>query len=230
VEFRDGAKVGLVGRSGGGKSTLFAALLRLVELETGKIVWDGVELRQVAKRRLRRHIVVIPQEAIVFRGTLRYNLDPFSSHSDAEIRAALNQARIAHLALDEALAELSVGERALVCLARAFVRAAGAKLVLLDEANSALDAQTDAFIQHQVTRAHFSRATVLVIAHRLETVIGMDSILVMDAGAVVEQGAPRDLLQRADSAFSKLVGETGEDAAGKLKAAAAWGRQGGEAS
>ncbi|KAH9256602.1 hypothetical protein BASA81_005106 [Batrachochytrium salamandrivorans] len=211
VTFASGEHCGIVGKSGGGKSTLFAALLRLVDLSSGSIFLDGVDVTTVSKQLLRSKIVVVPQEAVVFKGTLRYNVDPFKERTDLEVWQALRDSSIDSLALNNdletPLGEISVGERALICMARAILRPG--RVVLLDEASSALDSKTDLKIQHTI-RQKFASSTLLMIAHRLDTVIDLDSILVIGQGRVVEKASAFDLLQNPNSAFSNLVRETGK--------------------
>lgn len=212
VTFASGEHCGIVGKSGGGKSTLFAALLRLVDLSSGSILLDGVDVTTMSKQLLRSKIVVVPQEAVVFKGTLRYNVDPFQERTDLEVWQALRDSSIDSLALNDdletPLGEISVGERALICMARAILRPG--RVVLLDEASSALDSKTDLKIQHTI-RQKFASSTLLMIAHRLDTVIDLDSILVIGHGKVVEKASAFELLQDPDSAFSKLVRETGKE-------------------
>jgi ABC-type multidrug transport system fused ATPase/permease subunit len=204
---------GVVGRSGAGKSSLLAALLRLVELRAGRVLVDGRDIAHVNAATLRQVYNVIPQEAVVFQGSLRFNLDPTSEHSDVALTDALTRASLPHLvaSLDvDSLGDLSAGERSLLCLARALLRTKS-PVVLLDEASSALDASTDLLIQRTI-RKSFASNTVVMIAHRLETVIDVDTIVVVAEGRVVESGPPEDLLRDPLSAFSRLVEEVGETA------------------
>lgn len=159
---------------------------------------------------------------------IRYNLDPFNERSDAEIWEALRASHIAriaeadpdklHMAIADNGSNLSVGERALICMARAILRKS--RIVCLDEASSALDSNTDALIQKTI-REHFQDSSLLVIAHRLDTVIDLDTVLIMGQGRVIEKDSPHALLLRPDSAFSALVDETGPASARMLREKAA---------
>jgi ABC-type multidrug transport system fused ATPase/permease subunit len=193
-----GTKAGIVGRTGSGKSSLFAALLRFVECERGRVVIDGVDTSTLRPAELRARLAVIPQDPVLLPGTLRENLDPFGTRTDDEVRAALAKVGVADklLALPGGLAHLftadgarlSAGERQLLCLARAVLH--NAKVVLVDEATANLDVETDTRIQ-RVLRTELAGATVLCIAHRRDTLADADQFVVLDAGHVarVEQGA-----------------------------------------
>ena len=185
-----GSKVGVVGRTGSGKSSLFTALLRLVEPERGRVVVDGVDTSTLRLGDLRAAVEVVPQDPVLLPGTLRDNLDPSGAYPDAAIIAALTKVGLADRLLDAdgqgldvALAaddgQLSAGERQLLCLARALLR--GAKLVLIDEATSHLDAETDVRIQ-RLLAVDFAAATVLTIAHRRETLASADRVVTLEGG------------------------------------------------
>lgn len=230
-----GAKVGIVGRSGSGKSSTLVALFRLVEdhCHSGTISIDGVDIDQVGLSQLRSRLSIIPQDPVLFSGTLRTNLDPVDAlkdapDADARMWAALDLAGLKEYimtlpgGLDEPVAEFgsnfSVGQRQLICLARVLLRKS--KILLLDEATSSVDSRTDAAMQAAIKTA-FPDCTVLTIAHRLSTIAHMDKILVVDAGQVVEYAPPVELLNDPNSAFSALVDELGEAAAAKLRELAA---------
>ena len=217
-----GTRVGIVGRTGAGKSSVFTALLRLVEPWRGiepsdnlssevderrdcgaeepqvsGVSIDGVDVASIPLSRLRRAISVIPQDPVLFAGTLRSNIDPFRQSSDEACLEALERVQLAgshSLAstIDESGANLSVGERQLLCLARAILRRN--KILLMDEATANVDADTDRRIQ-DVVRSHFAGATVLTIAHRLATVMDYDSIVVVSGGLVVASGQPAVVLK-----------------------------------
>jgi ABC-type multidrug transport system fused ATPase/permease subunit len=213
---RRGEKIGVVGRTGAGKSSLIMCLFRLAELAEGGIRVDGVQINALALQELRRRIAIIPQEPTMFQGTLKSNLDPFGERSDEELRRALEYCllgdllRSSPLGLDTPVAYMgdnfSLGQQQLICLARAMLNPS--RLLLLDEATAALDTDTDAAVQ-RVLRTHFSERTIITIAHRLDTIIDSDRILVMDAGRVAEFDTPHALLTRPNSIFARLCEQTG---------------------
>ncbi|XP_063890832.1 uncharacterized LOC110383917 [Helicoverpa armigera] len=211
-EIQSGWKVGVVGRTGAGKSSLIAALFRLSDI-SGSIKIDGVDTEGLAKKTLRSKISIIPQEPVLFSATLRYNLDPFDDYSDDDIWRALEQVELKEgiPALDFKVAEggtnFSMGQRQLVCLARAILRSN--KILIMDEATANVDPQTDALIQKTIRR-QFASCTVLTIAHRLNTIMDSDRVLVMDQGEVAEFDHPHILLSNPNSKFFSMVRETGE--------------------
>ncbi len=224
---RAGEKVGVVGRTGAGKSSLIQALFRLAAPAKGAIRIDGVDTAQLALAALRRKIAILPQEPVMFAGTLRSNLDPFCERPDAEILRALELCLLRPLAEGhpDGLAQpveslgrnFSLGQQQLVCLARALLN--DSRLLLLDEATAALDAATDAKVQ-AVLRSAFAARTILTIAHRIDTIIDSDRILVMDAGAVAEFDTPAALLRDEGSIFSQLCRQLGGESFGGLRDAA----------
>lgn len=209
-----GESIGIVGRTGSGKSSLFRALLRLTELEKGSILVDGVDISRLGLAMLRSTVSIIPQDPMLFSGSIRYNLDPRGSHDDAKLWMALNKAHLGatvrglpgglSYVVSESGDNFSSGQKQLLCLARALVR--HSRLLLLDEATSSVDSETDELIQ-QTIRQEFGggKATVLTIAHRLRTVLDADKILVMDAGRVAEFASPGELLRNPNSIFFRLV-------------------------
>lgn len=227
---RSGQRCGVVGRTGAGKSTLTAALFRLVEIESGKIALDGMDLSTVGLANVRGRkngMSIIPQDPVLYSGTLRECLDPFGDVSDDNILDALRAVRVGDAAVrgrdaledyvEEGGRNYSVGERQLLCLARAIL--AKPKVLVLDEATASVDGETDAFIQRML-RTRFDGTTLLTIAHRLHTVMDYDVILSMDDGYAVEFGSPRDLLAKEDGLFSSLVDSTGKESSAALRAAA----------
>ncbi|EQC41399.1 hypothetical protein SDRG_01370 [Saprolegnia diclina VS20] len=218
VSFRikAGEKVGVVGRTGAGKSSVALALFRLYPLASGRILLDGVDASTVDMRLLRSRLSIITQSPILFKGTLRGYLDPFGDCSDDDLWRALEKvelrSRVASYAatLDAPLEEngenLSVGERQMLCMARALL--SDAQIVVLDEATASVDAETDAKLQ-RVLRSEFKDATVLTIAHRLDTVLDANRIMVLDAGRVVQFGSPMSLIARGEGHFYNLVKEGG---------------------
>ncbi|XP_038033035.2 ATP-binding cassette sub-family C member 10 isoform X2 [Anas platyrhynchos] len=206
-----GEKVGVVGRTGSGKSTLFLALFRMLELKAGRILLDGVDSRLVGLEELRSRLAIIPQDPFLFSGSIRENLDPQGKRTDAELHEVLEQCHLRDAVtrmggLDSELGErgksLSVGQRQLVCLARALLTQA--KVLCIDEATASVDQQTEQLLQ-QTIRQRFADKTVLTIAHRLNTVLDSDRVLVMQAGRVAELGSPSSLRQQDGSLFQRLL-------------------------
>ncbi|KAM3966702.1 ATP-binding cassette subfamily C member 4 [Aphomia sociella] len=209
---KEGWKIGVVGRTGAGKSSLISALFRLTDIE-GSVKIDGIDTAGVAKKNLRSKISIIPQEPILFSATIRYNLDPFENYSDDDIWRALEQVELKEAipALDFKVSEggsnFSMGQRQLICLARAVLRSN--KVLVMDEATANVDPQTDALIQKTI-RKEFTNCTVITIAHRLNTIMDSDRVLVMDKGHAVEFDYPYILLSNPNSNFSLMVKETSE--------------------
>ncbi|KAJ3101164.1 hypothetical protein HDU97_001630 [Phlyctochytrium planicorne] len=224
VNINSGEKIAIVGRTGAGKSTIILALLRLVELSGGSVVIDGVDISKIGLTDLRKRLAVIPQDPVLFSGTLRSNLDPFNEHSDAELWDVLARSDLKHvvsanpkhleMAVTEGGENWSTGQRQLICLARAMLR--NASIVILDEATASVDLATDDFIQKAIRR-DFEGKTVLTIAHRLNTVIDYDRVLVLEAGKVAEFDSPSSLLSDTSSKFYAMVSDTGEANAEMLK-------------
>eukprot|EP00667_Euglena_gracilis_P000239 EG_transcript_239 len=207
VRFAAGERVGICGRTGSGKSSLLLALFRMLHVEGGHIAVDGVDIAAVPLGRLRARLAVIPQDAVLFAGTVRYNLDPFSQIPDAKLWDALRIAQLANAVatLDQEVLEngenFSGGQRQLFCLARAFLK--DARILCLDEATASVDPDTDRAVQ-EVIRTAFSSCTVLTVAHRLSTILDYDKVLVLGEGRVLEFGRPGELL-RGPSTFRALV-------------------------
>jgi ABC-type multidrug transport system fused ATPase/permease subunit len=232
---RSGEKVGVVGRTGSGKTTLLMALFRMLELSAGRVLLGGVDICRAPLRDLRRRVAIIPQEPVMFKGTVRSNLDPFGGCSDGELWHALSlvhlKAAVAELpgGLDAPVAEgganFSLGRRQLVCMARCVLRRT--KLLVLDEATAAMDLHTDALVQRAVRKA-FAERTTLTIAHRLDTIIHSTRVLAMARGEVVEFGEPKALLGDGGSMFSRLVEDTGPVASAALRRMAAEGPDDGD--
>ncbi|XP_021899667.1 putative ABC transporter C family member 15 [Carica papaya] len=207
-------KIGVVGRTGSGKSTLIQALFRIVEPSRGRILIDGLDISTIGLQDLRTRLGIIPQDPTLFQGTMRTNLDPLQEHSDQEIWEVLRKCHLVDIVrqdkrlLDAPVAEdgknWSVGQRQLVCLARVLLKKR--RILILDEATASIDTATDNLIQETI-REETSRCTVITIAHRIPTVIDNDLVLVLDEGKVVEYESPRKLLEDNCSSFSKLVAE-----------------------
>lgn len=211
-----GEKIGIVGRTGSGKSSLVAALFRLVEVSSGKIRVDNLDIADISLEHLRSHLSVIPQDPVLFDGTVRSNLDPFKTCSDATIWEALENTKLlekvanmdgqlqAHIGTGRE--SFSIGERQLLCLARALLR--NSKILVLDEATAAVDPETEVAVQNTIQK-EFKHCTVLTIAHRLSTVTSCDRILVMGKGQVLEMDTPANLMSNPNSHFSRMLGAAG---------------------
>ncbi|XP_011505353.1 PREDICTED: probable multidrug resistance-associated protein lethal(2)03659 [Ceratosolen solmsi marchali] len=202
-------KIGIVGRTGAGKSSLIQSLFRLAENQ-GSIEIDGINVDEIGLHDLRKKISIIPQEPFLFSGSLRKNLDPFESYEDTILWQALEEVELKEMGLmahvNEGGSNMSVGQRQLVCLARAIVK--NNPILVLDEATANVDPKTDELIQTTI-RKKFENCTVLTIAHRLNTVMDSDRILVMEAGMVVEFDHPHILLQKESGYLKSMVNETG---------------------
>ncbi|KAG7392330.1 hypothetical protein PHYBOEH_006433 [Phytophthora boehmeriae] len=209
-----GEKVGVCGRTGSGKSSLMSVLFRVVELSSGCVRIDGVDISTITVHQLRTKLTIIPQDPMLFSGSLRMNLDPFAEQSDDQLWDVLRKVHLADTVsgwgrgLDYEVAEkgenLSVGQRQLLCIARALIR--DSKVIVMDEATANVDQESDKLIQ-QTVKESFGGGdrTVLCIAHRIETIMDSDKILVLDAGEVVEYDSPSALLQIKGGAFHSLV-------------------------
>jgi ATP-binding cassette subfamily C (CFTR/MRP) protein 1 len=205
-------------RLGAGKSTLMTALMRLVELDDGAILIDGVDTSQLGLRRLRSSIAVIPQDPVLFSGSVKTNLDPFDNHTEHRLMAVLERVGLfsqdspwAIQSLDDNILQdgenLSVGQRQLLVIARALLDGAG--IVICDEATASIDAEADARIQ-KVLRTDFADATTLTVAHRLNTIMDSTHILVMSDGKAVEFDTPSKLLAKGGF-FKDLVDKWEEE-------------------
>ncbi|CAM9243656.1 unnamed protein product [Choristocarpus tenellus] len=209
-------RVGIVGRTGAGKSSLMTVLFRLVEPQPGSVVEiDGVDTLSMGLEDLRSKLAIVPQDPILFRGTVRSNMDPFGDYSDAAMWDALRQAHIdtsisSSGGLDAPIGEnggnLSVGERQLMCMARALLRQSS--ILVMDEATANVDPETDILIQATM-REEFRNCTVLCIAHRLHTIIYYEKVMVLERGRLMEYAAPATLLNDPNSLFHALCEKTG---------------------
>ncbi|XP_018549671.1 ATP-binding cassette sub-family C member 5 isoform X1 [Lates calcarifer] len=204
--------IGIVGRTGSGKSSLAVALFRLVELTGGSIIIDGINIAQIGLDDLRSKLAIIPQEPVLFIGTVRTNLDPWDQYSDSEIWEALEKTHIKemvsqlphslHSEVTENGENFSVGERQLLCVARALLR--NSKILILDEATAAIDTETDRLIQETI-RCAFGSCTTLIIAHRLNTVMSCSRVMVLDNGQILEFDTPAALLADESSRFRAMI-------------------------
>jgi ABC-type multidrug transport system fused ATPase/permease subunit len=240
-------RIGVVGRTGAGKSSLTLALFRFLEAREGSIHIDSLDISKIKLHALRSRLAIIPQDPVLFSGTIRSNLDAFDEHEDSALRDALlrvhlvtaeeiesinnsssssgtatpvpptpngttknlNKNPFLHLSspITEGGLNLSQGQRQLLCLARAIV--SRPKIMVLDEATSAVDMATDTLIQRSI-REEFGDSTLIVIAHRLSTIADFDKILVLDDGKVAEFGTPKELFALENGVFRGMVGESGE--------------------
>jgi ATP-binding cassette, subfamily C (CFTR/MRP), member 4 len=226
IELEPGRKVGIVGRTGAGKSSFLQALFRIFEpYPSGCISIDGINTSEIGLRDLRSNLSIIPQEPFCFKGSIRSNLDPFKKFNDNELWYALEMVGMKNTIdtnsdkLDANVSEngsnWSVGERQLICLARAILR--NSRVVVMDEATSSIDTKTDKIIQDFIRTKSglFANSTVITIAHRLNTIIDYDYILVLDDGRVMEYDTPYTLLQKKaedpSAYFLRLVNEMGKE-------------------
>jgi len=208
-------KIGIVGRTGAGKSSLISALFRLTEPE-GRVIIDGIDSKSIGLHELRSKISIIPQDPVLFSGTMRKYLDPFSDYPEEKLWAVLEAVNLKNTVseltggLDSVMTEgganFSVGQRQLVCMARAILKRN--RILVLDEATANVDQKTDALIQMTI-REKFKNCTVLTIAHRLDTIMDSDRIMLLDAGHLTEFYEPAVLLENPKSLFYGLVEQTG---------------------
>lgn len=210
---------GIVGRTGCGKSTTLLTLFRLIDVSEGTILLDGVDTASIGVDALRRQLAIIPQDPVLFSGTIRSNLDPWNAHPDSrlwevlettQLKGAVQAAGGLEAQMSEGGNSFSVGQRQLLCLTRALL--ADAHTVCLDEATANIDGNTDMLIQRALRdlvqggpQDKRSGRTLLVIAHRLDTILSCDRIVVLSKGRVVEFGAPADLINRPGGAFAKML-------------------------
>ncbi|PAV78537.1 hypothetical protein WR25_09567 [Diploscapter pachys] len=246
INVKAGEKVGVVGRTGAGKSSLALALFRIVEPSGGQILIDDIDVSTIGLHDLREHLTIIPQDPVLFTGTLRFNIDPTGIHSDESVWKALEHSNLKSFVqnlpkgleydINEGGENISVGQRQLVCLTRALLRKS--KILVLDEATAAVDSNTDSLIQIELAREvhkyeltypdetlqigifddkdydesikvtirkEFASSTVITIAHRLNTIMDYDRVLVMEKGRVAEFDAPQTLLSDKNSIFHSLA-------------------------
>jgi ABC-type multidrug transport system fused ATPase/permease subunit len=238
MHVKGGERIGVVGRTGAGKSSIMSTLFRLVEISGGSITIDGINISTIGLHDLRSRLAIIPQDPTLFRGTVRSNLDPFEEHTDLELWSALRQADLvspdadpadrkadaSRIHLDSVVEEdglnFSLGQRQLMALARALVR--NCQIIVCDEATSSVDMETDDKIQNTIATG-FRGKTLLCIAHRLRTIIGYDRICVMDSGRIAELDTPLELWRKG-GIFRSMCDRSGirvEDIKGARDALAA---------
>ena len=217
LEINPGEKIGIVGRTGGGKSSLVLALFRIIEASEGKIEIDGEDIHNIPLKKLRRSLSIVPQEPFLLEGTIKTNLDPLILYSDDEIDEVLRNVKLYEMLehnnnnktvlnginteIKEYGNNLSIGCRQLLCVARAILRKS--KIIILDEATSSVDQKTEEIITNAVDNM-FKDSTVITIAHRINTVKSCDRVIVMDQGEIVEIGKPDELIKNIRSKFYSL--------------------------
>lgn len=206
-----GMQVGIVGRTGAGKSSILNAIFRLNPICQGCILVDGINIADVPVRYLRSHFAVVPQSPFLFKGSLRTNLDPFRANDDFKIWKVLEKCHVKEeveasggldIHVKESGISFSVGQRQLLCLARALLKSS--KVLCLDECTANVDTQTASKLQNAIA-SECRGMTVITIAHRISTVLNMDNILILDQGILIEQGNPQILLQDEQSRFSSFA-------------------------
>ena len=219
LDFKSGEKIGICGRTGSGKSSMMISLFRISELEKdgGQIIIDGKDTATIGTSALRLNLSIIPQDPVMFSNTIRYNLDPFETASEEELWTVLEKVQmveavaslpdgINHL-VSEGGSNFSLGQRQLICIARSLLRKP--KILVMDEATASIDNTTDGQIQ-QMIRENFADATVLTIAHRLNTIMDSDRVLVLDDGNIAEFDAPGTLLKKEGGHFRAMVEKSQE--------------------
>lgn len=223
MHVKGGERIGVVGRTGAGKSSIMSTLFRLVEISSGSITIDGLNISTIGLYDLRSRLAIIPQDPTLFKGTVRSNLDPFHEHDDMALSHALKQAGLlpsntaisdhntdSGINLDTVVEEdglnFSLGQRQLMALSRALVR--GSQIIVCDEATSSVDMETDTKIQNTIATG-FRGKTLLCIAHRLRTIVGYDRICVMDAGNIAELDSPLELWKKEGGIFRSMCDRSG---------------------
>ncbi|KAG5950186.1 hypothetical protein E4U53_005410 [Claviceps sorghi] len=236
-DVKNNERIGVIGRTGAGKSSLTLALFRFLEARSGQVKIDGIDISKIRLHDLRSRLAIIPQDPVLFSGTIRTNLDPFDDHSDEELKDCLSRVHLVESepstpanepssaagstmapkntnifrdlssGVSESGGNLSQGQRQLLCIARAIV--SRPKVMVLDEATSAVDMATDALIQRSI-REQFTDSTLIVIAHRLSTIADFDRILVLSEGTVAEFGSPRELWDKKGGVFRDMCEHSGE--------------------
>jgi ABC-type multidrug transport system fused ATPase/permease subunit len=213
-EINGNEKIGIVGRTGSGKSTICLCLFRILEPLEGTIYIDGEDITKIGLEILRKNLTIIPQDPCLMEGSLRYNIDPFDSKNDEEIISILKKIGFEYTETDDQIlnrkieqggSNLSVGEKQLVCIARAIIRKT--RIVVMDEATANIDMKTEEKIQKALQYV-LNNSTVITVAHRIKTIIDYDRILVLDNGNVIEYDTPQNLLKNEKSLFFELYSKS----------------------
>ena len=217
-EIDAGSKIGIIGRTGSGKSSILQVLFRLVNPESGTVYIDGQDYMDIDLHCLRKQMSVIPQSSVLFSAPVKDNLDPLHEHTDEEIINVLEEVKLKDIILEYDLGlyaevradevSLSSGQKQLLCLARAILR--NNKIVIMDEATANVDNETDRLIQETIT-LKFKECSLLIIAHRLRTIIDSDKIMVINKGICAEYGTPLQLYHTEDSIFKSILTHTGPE-------------------
>jgi len=208
LDIKPSEKIGVCGRTGAGKSSLSLSLFRIMEASQGSIFIDGVDISRLGLQLLRSRLTIIPQDPVLFSSSLRFNLDPASQYSDQDVNRCLSLAGLGQFSgqLDMQVQEkgenFSVGQRQLMCLARALLRST--RILLLDEATAAVDLETDDVVQNTI-REQFRDCTVLTIAHRLNTIMDSDRVMVLEEGRILEFDRPQVLIDNQQTVFYSLA-------------------------
>jgi ABC-type multidrug transport system fused ATPase/permease subunit len=208
-------KVGIVGRTGSGKSTITLCLFRILEATEGRIMIDDVDISTIGLDKLRKSLTIIPQDPALIEGSLRYNIDPLDKYSDSDIMKVMEKIGFDYIVkrsnegLYQEIAEggsnLSVGEKQLICITRAILRKS--KIIIMDEATASIDYKTEEMIQKAITEL-LNDSTFITIAHRIKTIINYDRIITLDNGQIVDFDTPKNLLNRKDSLFYELYSKS----------------------
>ena len=208
-------KVGIVGRTGSGKSTITLCLFRILEATEGKILIDNVDISTIGLNLLRNNLTIIPQDPALMEGSLRYNIDPLEKNDDNEIIRVMQKIGFDYIikrnkeGLNQEIAEggsnLSVGEKQLICITRAILRKS--KIIIMDEATASIDYKTEEIIQKAINEL-LNDSTFITIAHRIKTILGYDKILTLDNGKIVDFDTPKNLLNDKMSLFYELYSKS----------------------
>ena len=213
IIIQPGEKVGIVGRTGSGKSTLCLCLFRIIEATNGQILIDDIDISLIGLSLLRSIITVIPQDPTLLEGSLRENLDPAGKYDDQSMIDCLQSIGMEYILEEDGLNfmvkengdNLSAGERQLICMARAMIRKS--KIIIMDEATSSIDYNTEQLIQ-QAILTKLKDSTVITIAHRIKTILEYDKIIVFEQGKLIEQGSPKELIDKKDGHFYNLFSQS----------------------